>query len=232
MPKRKSCLPAAAEPAKLLPSAPNSFIRIYTHVLISLGSHHFPLPLSATENLGISGNSRAILFPYQHKTIWSIQQVFTNNKMAIIIASAHDRSRKSIIKVVINLFRSYWRISGNPEELVGLSWPKSHRCEDARPQIIRREERRPPTRRNPHPYRHHEPLQRPRPSRDRTRCLKSQGKGQTRLDDDFCNNAHLTPADEPNAMGGLSAAPFFFRTSARKCFAVRHPPHCQEANRH
>ena len=61
--------------------------------------------------------------------------------------------------------------AGDLETMVRLSRPKPDRGQDAVPQGLRREDRltrpRPPDRRNPHPHRTHEPLQRTRHRRGR-----------------------------------------------------------------
>ena len=65
------------------------------------------------------------------------------------------------------------------ETLDRIPRPQPDRGEDALPEILRRAHRRkrprPPDRRNPHPHRTHEPLQRPRHRRDRPRGLTSAG---------------------------------------------------------
>src|SRR6056297_2258260 len=60
--------------------------------------------------------------------------------------------------------------------------PQPHRGEDALPEILRRalhgQRLRPTDRRNPHPHRPHEPLQRPRHRRDHPGGMTSAGKGE------------------------------------------------------
>lgn len=68
------------------------------------------------------------------------------------------------------------------ETVDGIPRPQPRRGQDAMSQVLRRTHRRerprPPNRRNPHPRRTHQPLQRPRHSRDRPRGLSLKGKGE------------------------------------------------------
>ena len=68
------------------------------------------------------------------------------------------------------------------ETVDGIPRPQPDRGQDVLPESVRREDRRarprPTDRRDPHPCRPHEPLQRPRHRRGRARALKPTGKGK------------------------------------------------------